>query len=1410
MKKIRLGFCKNTGNEKGKEISGVLINHNYNDILTAAKNKLKIKSKIVRLFVARKFASVSGGLELNENNIDCLINDVVICVSLGENFSLAKDKEHCALSCPYIWNMNSDSESNDKFIFDKNTEQNNDTSLFCKLPQPYQKFEMNGDLPILNGNIVMYVKEITRENASIFSEKDFGEYSTYDYKSSTTPFFPHPKQFKNLKEKWIAGLKRECRGLIVCNKTGNVLARRFHKFFNINENEESVLENITFNKNCVLINKIDGSLVSPFRLNGKIIWASRNDIFENNNVISYNKFSEYCIDVLNSTPLFEWCDSSKIIGVVEHQNDSLTLLSIRNIITGDYMPYSEMVILANKFTIPCVEQIEINDNLPNIIKKITNISGIEGCVLHTENNNMYKIKTYWYTSLAQASKNGGKRNSSFLLELIKKRPIVKDIPIYRIYDACLEENFDDHIALCYNLLCKGNAKEEAEYLQKISAKFLNSIENLNLKIINWVENNEKNEKSAIILQAMVNAGWPNSLALLYTKNKYYARDLLVRKLKEKCSFKCLAELENLIFDENMIETSNSKYKLFCDLDCVLVDFEKGVFDLTNRNTAQFNKHGDMWKEIAKNNNFWTELEWTNDGKQLWNFINNNINYFECQILSGIPDGKMGKDAIIQKKIWCNKNLGENICVNTCDANKKHNFCKNKNILIDDRLQYKNKWEANGGIFIHHINSNQTINELKKLLNIDYYTVSQNCILLIDNNNNAINNSLLSNIIRNDNCKIVTINIEYKSDDILQLIYPECLSLPALIQLSFNNSDKIFLIDCLNMKNEIIENLMYICENEKILKLFYDIKNILSRFIALLHIHKKQITHITPVIDIYKILQQNFFQNDIFDIKLAAHKILDLEIDANKFIAMSDWGLRPLSLSQQIHAATLTHVLMRLYDKINSKTELLHQKVNIDDIIDKKDFAKYIFSSENNIVDVYNLTPIYKIAPQEEVNIEYIAIFLTTQSRNLILELFPPLHKNRIADHITLLHKTNINENVDINNFDIGKIKSFQIIGKCNDDKCQTLIVKILDDKNNNEKIYHLTISTATGINPSYSNELIEKEIDNTTKLTFITDNIFTGKIGLCISVNNKENLLSELSPEIKTSIIDLVNNNQTGNKIIFKSGILSANERSIIHDYAEYYNLISESEGPKENRQLTLTKPHKWTKPKFEENTNEKIIKINNDKHGKKQKITFKKHIEHVFRLIFDNDILINCKFKNFKTLYHGKYNLIDKIKFNESNINDNTKLLNEILNTDQNQDLIIIMRGLPGSGKSTLSNYIKNINKNTVICSADQYFEKIPFDEKKLQQAHDYCRDIFITALENKSKIIIVDNTNITLNRYSFYKRKSKEYSRKYIVIEMICNSEMSYSRNTHNVPLDKINKMHELWEEDFDNNVIRIISTD
>ena len=152
------------------------------------------------------------------------------------------------------------------------------------------------------------------------------------------------------------------------------------------------------------------------------------------------------------------------------------------------------------------------------------------------------------------------------------------------------------------------------------------------------------------------------------------------------------------------------YIIYCDMDGVLVDFEKGYKDLTGTSTKQFPK-GDnsFWQPISDAGaEFWATLPWMPDGKELWNYIKK----YKPNILSSPsqdPSSKVGKEA------WLKMHLqgGYKKAYFYGRANKQLFSDKNR-ILIDDLPNTISEWNAKGGIGILHTSAANTIKELKKL------------------------------------------------------------------------------------------------------------------------------------------------------------------------------------------------------------------------------------------------------------------------------------------------------------------------------------------------------------------------------------------------------------------------------------------------------------------------------------------------------------------------------------------------------------------------------------------------------------------------------------------------------------------------------------------------------------------------
>lgn len=149
------------------------------------------------------------------------------------------------------------------------------------------------------------------------------------------------------------------------------------------------------------------------------------------------------------------------------------------------------------------------------------------------------------------------------------------------------------------------------------------------------------------------------------------------------------------------------------------------------------------------------------------------------------------------------------------------------------------------------------------------------------------------------------------------------------------------------------------------------------------------------------------------------------------------------------------------------------------------------------------------------------------------------------------------------------------------------------------------------------------------------------------------------------------------------------------------------------------------------------------------------------------------------------------------------------IFKKSNNLKIMYIMRGLPGSGKST---FIKNIPglKEYNIFSTDNLVEgdyKEFFDSMKknenFQPLADLHRQNFlgaVTAMEFGESPIVIDNTNIKKEFVKPYVVAAKKYGYDIRLIDLgtggLTTEELA-ARNTHHVDEETLNTMLQDYEE-------------
>lgn len=160
-----------------------------------------------------------------------------------------------------------------------------------------------------------------------------------------------------------------------------------------------------------------------------------------------------------------------------------------------------------------------------------------------------------------------------------------------------------------------------------------------------------------------------------------------------------------IFEE--ADRSKGDYKIYCDMDGVLVDFDRGYKELTGRE-ASFNiPKEEFWEPISKAGApFWIKLKWMPDGKQLWDYIKK----YNPELLSAPSREESSK---MGKRIWVKRELpGTKLILR--QAERKQEFATPNSILIDDRADNIQRWKDAGGVGIVHTSAADTIQQLKDL------------------------------------------------------------------------------------------------------------------------------------------------------------------------------------------------------------------------------------------------------------------------------------------------------------------------------------------------------------------------------------------------------------------------------------------------------------------------------------------------------------------------------------------------------------------------------------------------------------------------------------------------------------------------------------------------------------------------
>lgn len=121
----------------------------------------------------------------------------------------------------------------------------------------------------------------------------------------------------------------------------------------------------------------------------------------------------------------------------------------------------------------------------------------------------------------------------------------------------------------------------------------------------------------------------------------------------------------------------------------------------------------------------------------------------------------------------------------------------------------------------------------------------------------------------------------------------------------------------------------------------------------------------------------------------------------------------------------------------------------------------------------------------------------------------------------------------------------------------------------------------------------------------------------------------------------------------------------------------------------------------------------------------------------------------------------------------------------------LFLLRGLPGSGKTTLAKSLGGMH-----IEADNYFmdgDEYKFDASKLKEAHAWCQNVVKVWIINSVPKIVVSNTFTQEWEMQPYYDLAEKYG--YRVYSLIVENRHG-GVNEHGVPEEKLSQMKDRFE--------------
>ncbi|MEQ8824053.1 MAG: RNA ligase [Filomicrobium sp.] len=199
------------------------------------------------------------------------------------------------------------------------------------------------------------------------------------------------------KETFDTDMALQCRGLKF-DLDGRIIGRPFHKFFNMYEKEDP--SSVDWSRPHTILEKLDGTMIHPVMLGSEMVFMTRMGITshaERAMALASPQVVALCRDLLAAglTPMFEYTGPENRV-VVLYESSRLTLLAVRETITGRYLPYAELARIATKHDVPVAQSHGTIENIAEFIADGRALRDVEGYVIAFDDGHRVKLKADGY------------------------------------------------------------------------------------------------------------------------------------------------------------------------------------------------------------------------------------------------------------------------------------------------------------------------------------------------------------------------------------------------------------------------------------------------------------------------------------------------------------------------------------------------------------------------------------------------------------------------------------------------------------------------------------------------------------------------------------------------------------------------------------------------------------------------------------------------------------------------------------------------------------------------------------------------------------------------------------------------------------------------------------------------------